>query len=261
MIKTVVCGASGRMGSLISQLIARDKNFSLVGAVERINHPEIDKEIEGIRIVRELAKVVEKSDVVIEFTAPAATLAHLAICEEKGVPMVIGTTGFSQEEMGKIEDISKKIPILLSPNMSLGVNLLFKLIKEAAVILKDYEVEIIETHHDRKKDAPSGTAKRIAEIIAESRNSDLEKIAKYGRKGLVGKRNPEEIGIHSLRLGNVIGEHRVIFGGIAERLELFHKAESRETFARGALKAAAFIVKQHPGLYGMESILCNTVKH
>ncbi len=243
------------MGSLISQLIRRDKNFFLVGVVERIDHPEIGKAIEGVEIVCDLAKVIEKTNVVIEFTTPPATLAHLAICEEKRVPMVIGTTGFSQEEIGKIKDISKKIPILLSPNMSLGVNLLFKLIKEAAVILKDYEVEIVETHHHRKKDAPSGTAKKIGQIIAESKNSDLEKIVRYGRHGLVGERNHQEIGIHSLRLGNVIGEHRVIFGGGAERLELFHKAESRETFARGALKAAVFIVKQHPGLYSMENLL------
>lgn len=247
------------MGSLISQLITRDRNFSLVGAIEKINHPEIGKEINEVRIVCNLAKVIKKSNVVIEFTTPAATLAHLAICEEKSVPMVIGTTGFSQEEIGKIEDISKKIPILLSPNMSLGVNLLFKLIKEAAVILKDYEVEIIETHHNQKKDAPSGTAKKIGQIIAKSRNIDLEEVVTYGREGLVGERDHQEIGIHSLRLGNVIGEHRVIFGGGAERLELFHKAESRETFARGALKAAAFIVKQHPGLYSMENLLNDSI--
>ena len=259
MIKTVVCGVCGRMGSLICQLITRDKNFSLVGAVERIGHPEIGKEIEGVEIVCDLTKAIEKSDVVIEFTTPAATLSHLAICEKKSVPIVIGTTGFGQEEIGKIEDISKKIAILLSPNMSLGVNLLFRLIKEAAAILEDYEVEIIETHHDQKRDAPSGTAKRIAEIIAASKNVDLEKVVKYGRQGLVGERTHQEIGIHSLRFGNVVGEHRVIFAGKSERLELFHQAESREIFARGALKAAAFIVKQHPGLYNMESLLNDTI--
>ncbi len=232
------------MGCLIARLIAENKNFSLVGAVEKIDHPELGKKIEGIEIISDLAKVIGESDVVIEFTTPAATLMHLTVCEKKNVPAVIGTTGFSQEEIDEIRTISEKIPVLLSPNMSLGVNLLFKLVKEAATILKDYEVEIVETHHNKKKDAPSGTAKKIAEIIAESKNVDLEKRVEYGH-----------IPIHSLRFGNVVGEHRVIFAGKSERLELFHRAEDRETFARGALKAAAFIVNQQPGLYSMEDIL------
>ena len=230
MIKTTVCGVSGRMGGLIARLIAENKNFSLVGAVEKIDHPELGKEIEGIEIICDLAKVIGESDVVIEFATPSATLKHLAICGKKNVPVVIGTTGFSQEEIGEIRTISEKIPVLLSPNMSLGVNLLFKLVKEAATVLKNYEVEIVETHHNKKKDAPSGTAKKIAEIVGD-------------------------VPIHSLRFGNVIGEHRVIFAGKSERLELFHRAENRETFARGALKAAAFIVNQNPGLYSMEDIL------
>ena len=234
MIKTTVCGVSGRMGGLIARLIAENKNFSLVGAVEKIDHPELGKEIEGIEIICDLAKVIGESDVVIEFTTPTATLEHLAICGKKNVPVVIGTTGFSQEEIGEIRTISEKIPVLLSPNMSLGVNLLFKLVKEAATVLKNYEVEIVETHHNKKKDAPSGTAKKIAEIVGD-------------------------VPIHSLRFGNVIGEHRVIFAGKSERLELFHKAEDRETFARGALKAAAFIVNQNPGLYSMENLLNNAI--
>ena len=218
------------MGGLITRLIAENKNFSLVGAVEKIDHLELGKEIEGIEIICDLAKVIGESDVVIEFATPSATLKHLAICGKKNVPVVIGTTGFSQEEIGEIRTISEKIPVLLSPNMSLGVNLLFKLVKEAATILKNYEVEIVETHHNKKKDAPSGTAKKIAEIVGD-------------------------VPIHSLRFGNVIGEHRVIFAGKSERLELFHRAENRETFARGALKAAAFIVNQNPGLYSMENLL------
>ena len=234
MIKTTVCGVSGRMGGLIARLIAENENFSLVGAVEKIDHPNFGKEIEGIEIICDLAKVIGESDVVIEFTAPSATLKHLAICGKKNVPVVIGTTGFSQEEIGEIRTISEKIPVLLSPNMSLGVNLLFKLVKEAATILKNYEVEIVETHHNKKKDAPSGTAKKIAEIVGD-------------------------VPIHSLRFGNVIGEHRVIFAGKSERLELFHRAENRETFARGALKAAAFIVNQNPGLYSMENLLNDAI--
>ena len=218
------------MGGLIARLIAENKNFSLLGAVEKINHPNLGKKIEGIEIICDLAEVIGESDVVIEFTTPAATLAHLAICGKKNVPAVIGTTGFSQEEIGEIRTISEKIPVLLSPNMSLGVNLLFKLVKEAATILKDYEVEIVETHHNKKKDAPSGTAKKIAEIVGD-------------------------VPIHSLRFGNVVGEHQVIFVGKSERLELFHRAEERETFARGALKAAAFIVNQNPALYSMEDVL------
>ena len=255
MIKTTVCGVSGRMGIIIARLIVQNKNFSLVGAVEKIDHPNLGKKIEGIEIVSNLAEVIGKSDVAIDFTTPSATLKHLAICREKKLPVVIGTTGFTRKETKQIRTISENIPVLLSPNMSLGVNLLFKLVKEAATILKDYEVEIVETHHNKKKDAPSGTAKKIAEIIAASKNVDLENVSIYGRKGLVGERSPQEIGIHSLRFGNVVGEHRVIFAGKSERLELFHRAEDRETFARGALKAAAFIVSQKPGLYSMQDLL------
>ena len=255
MVKAIVCGVSGRMGGLISRLILRDKNFSLAGAVEKDGHPEIGKEIEGVRVVSDLARIVEKCQVVIDFTEAEATMEHLAICRRAKTAMVIGTTGFNQEQRGRIKRMSREIPIFISPNMSLGVNLLFKLIKEASWYLKDYEVEIVETHHNRKKDAPSGTAKKIVEIIALDREKNPDKIIKYGRCGLAGKRNPEEIGIHSLRLANVVGEHTVIFANQGERIELTHQAHSREIFAQGALKAASFIVKQKPGLYNMENLL------
>ena len=172
---------------------------------------------------------------------------------KKGI--VIGTTGFTEPELAEIKAASSEIPVFISPNMSLGVNLLFRLTSEAAKNLPGYQVEITETHHDQKVDAPSGTAKKLAEVVAEARGNNLAEVAVYGREGRPGPRKPEEIGIHALRIGDVVGEHTVIFAAAGERIELTHKAGSRNILASGAIKAALFLSKQKPGLYSMDDLI------
>ena len=258
MVKLAVTGAGGRMGSLIARLALEDKDFKVVGVIERPDHPLVGKEFApGVKCYRSLKEVEEKPDVVIDFTAPEATLSLLKEAKELRVPLVIGTTGFTAEEKREIEEASKELPILLSPNMSLGVNLLFKLVAEAAKALKDkgYDVEIFEIHHRFKKDAPSGTAVRLGEIVAEAFGKSLEEMAVYGRKGMVGQRRPDEMGILAARMGDVVGDHTVFFATLGERLELTHRATSRETFARGALVAAKWLAGKEPGLYNMFHVL------
>ena len=258
MLKVGVTGAAGRMGSLISNLVLKDGDLNLVGVTEREDSPFIGKEFaRGVKFYSSLKEFTEKPDVVIDFTTPQGTLKVLGEARELKIPLVIGTTGFTQEEKEKIEETSKSIPIVFSPNMSLGVNLLFKLVGEVAKALKDkgYDVEIFEVHHRFKKDAPSGTALRLAEIIAESIGKDLEDIGVYGRKGIVGERKKDELGILSARMGDVVGEHTVFFATMGERLELTHRATSRETFARGAIIAAKWVVGKPVGLYNMFDVL------
>ncbi len=246
MIKVIVTGICGRMGRRIATLLG--DGIELIGATESKGHPSIGEDAgevlglskKGIIIEESLEKIIAQGDVIIDFTMPQATLTHLrfAVKETKG--MVIGTTGFNNEELSEIERLANSIPCLLSPNMSVGVNLLFRLADEAARALGDkYNIEIVESHHRHKKDAPSGTAKKIAEILAQARGIESKKVA-----------------IHSLRAGDIIGEHTIIFAGEEERIELVHRAESRDTFARGAIRAAKFIAQASPGLYGMKDVLC-----
>ncbi len=255
-IKVIVCGARGRMGQEVVSLIQKESDWQLVGAVESSKHPELGIEIaKNVRITHDLRGVIQKDAVIIEFTTPEATLEHLRIAKECGVPMVIGTTGFTPEEIEEIKEASEHIPILLSPNMSVGINLLFALVKEVAQILQDFDKEIIEAHHRLKRDAPSGTANKIAEILAEVEAQDLSKIAVYGRKGFKGERKKNEIGIHSIRGGSIVGDHTVLFAGDGERLEITHRAESRRIFARGALVGARFLIQKEKGLYDLQDVL------
>jgi len=256
-MKIIVCGASGRMGKEVISL-CKKKGIKLVGAIEASEHPYLGKEVEkGVKIGSNLERIIEKDSVIIEFTTPPATLEHLKIAKKEKIPVVIGTTGFKEKEYLQIEKASKDIPILLSPNMSIGINILFKLIKEITQISgEEFDIEIIEIHHRGKKDAPSGTAKKIAEIIAKTKGRNLSQIGVYGRKGLK-KRTNEEIGIHAVRGGSIIGEHTVIFAGEGERLEITHRAESRQIFARGAIRGAEFIIKQKKGLYTLQDALSN----
>ncbi|AEA33246.1 4-hydroxy-tetrahydrodipicolinate reductase [Hippea maritima] len=264
MIRTIVCGASGKMGRRICALVGEDKDLTLVGAVEAKGSSAIGQDAgvlatgvaNGIAVKDDLAKVIEEGEVVIDFTAPDATLHHVRIASDHKKPIVIGTTGLHKDQIKEIEKLSVIIPIVLAPNMSLGVNILFKLVEEVARTLKDdYDIEIVEMHHRFKADAPSGTALKLAEFAAKGIGEDLENIAIYGRKGLVGQRNSKEIGIMSLRGGDVVGDHTVIFAGLGERVELTHKASSRDTFARGALRAAKWVVDKVPGLYSMQDVL------
>ncbi len=258
MVKLAVTGAAGRMGSLIGKLALEDKEFKLVGVTERPDSELIGKEFSpGVKFYPSISEIPERPDVVIDFTTPEATEKLLKEAKELGVALVIGTTGLTEKQKKLIEETAKYVPIVFSPNMSLGVNLLFKLVSEAAKALKDkgYDVEIFEIHHRFKKDAPSGTAVKLAEIVAENLGVDLEKSAVYGRKGIVGERKPDEIGIFSARMGDVVGDHTVYFATLGERLELTHRATSRETFARGALTAAKWVAGKRAGLYTMFDVL------
>jgi len=258
MVKLAVTGAAGRMGSLIAKLALEDKEFKLVGVTERPDSELIGKEFApGVKFYPSISEIPEKPDVVIDFTTPEATEKLLKEAKELEVALVIGTTGLTEEQKKLIEETAKSVPIVFSPNMSLGVNLLFKLVEEAAKALKDkgYDVEIFEIHHRFKKDAPSGTAVKLAEIVAENLGVDLEKSAVYGRKGIVGERKPDEVGVLSARMGDVVGDHTVYFATLGERIELTHRATSRETFARGALTAAKWVADKEAGLYTMFDVL------
>ena len=258
MLKIIVCGALGRMGKEVISKIKQRKDMKLAGAIESSEHPLLGKEIgDGIKVSSELEDVIEKDSIIIEFTTPLATLEHLKIAEKKKIPLVIGTTGFKREEHEKIKKASNTIPIVLSPNMSIGVNLLYNIVKQITRILgENFDKEIIEIHHRNKRDAPSGTAQKIAQIIAEAEGKNLSEVSVYGRKGIQKEtRSKEEIGIHAIRGGSVVGEHTVLFAGEKERLEITHKAESRSIFAEGATLAAKFLAEKKKGLYDLQDVL------
>jgi len=200
---------------------------------------------------------VQMSDVLIDFSFPSATEQHALLAAELGKAMVIGTTGLNEKETESVKKAALTIPIVWAPNMSMGVNLLFALVEKAAAMLKGYDIEIIETHHRHKKDAPSGTALRLAEVAASARGLKPEDIITHGRKGNVGERPDTQIGIHAIRAGDIAGEHTVLFATKGERIELTHRASSRECFAIGALKAAEWVLGQKPGLYTMQDVLCS----
>jgi len=244
------------MGKKVVDVVSQEKKAKLIGVVEVPNHPSIGKEIRGIKLTSDLERVIQKDAVIIEFTTPEASINHLNIARKKDTPIVIGTTGFTKEEETKIKESSSYIPILLSPNMSIGINLLFNIVEEITHLLGEgFDKEIIELHHRHKKDAPSGTAKKIAQIIAEAGGKKLSEVGVYGRRGETGQRSKEEIGIHAVRGGTIVGEHKIIFAGNEEELEITHRAESRYIFARGALFGAKFIAKQKNGLYTLQDAL------
>ena len=233
-------GAKGRMGQAIAAGAA--------GAGVEV--------VAGLDLGDDITKNIAACDVVIDFSHPGATAALSEACREAGKAAVIGTTGHSEKERGQIEEMAKSVSVVFSPNFSVGVNTLFWLTRKAADMLgEDFDLEITEMHHRLKKDAPSGTAKKLAEILCEARQLDYAKDVRHGREGLVGERTGKEIGLHSIRGGDVVGDHTVTFAGAGERLELTHKAASRETFALGALRAARWIVGKPPGLYTMQDVL------
>ncbi len=260
-MKLIMNGALGRMGRRIVALAAEDPDCTVAGAVDTQRIGEDIGEIVGtgklgVSITDDLSAAVRDADVVIDFTWPDIIMKTAEICGSAGIPLVVGTTGLKGEDRTQFESLVAPIPCVLAPNMSVGVNLLFKLAAETAAILGDeYDVEITEVHHRHKKDAPSGTAQRLAEIIAETLGRDLAKEARYGRQGITGERTASEIGIHALRMGDVVGEHTVSFGTPGERIELVHRAQSRDTLAQGALRAAKFVCQAKPGLYDMQDVL------
>lgn len=264
MIKTIVAGAAGRMGKRIIQMIKDDHDIMLAGAFERPDSPDINRDAGevagagnmGVIIADSLTEVIDSGDVLIDFTNPQTTLNSMRSAVSRGLAMVIGTTGITGEMLEEIKEQASKIRCVMAPNMSVGVNVMFKIAQEMAQILgNDYDMEITETHHRLKKDAPSGTAIRLAQILAETVGWDIEKVGVYQRKGNIGERSNDEIGIQSLRAGDITGEHTVMFGGIGERLELIHRAHNRDNFARGSLRAVKWLMKQPNGIYDMQDVL------
>jgi 4-hydroxy-tetrahydrodipicolinate reductase len=240
------------------------EGFHLAGATEKPDHPHIGKSMEeglGIKginnpLVASLEEVGAPFDVIIDFTYPKVSLGTAAFASQHQKAAVMGATGFEPREMEEIKKLSNTFPCVYSPNMSLGVNILFKLVNDVAMILKDaFDVEIMEVHHRLKKDAPSGTALKLAQIVANAHGSDLSEVGTYQRKGFVGERRKGEIGMQSLRAGDIVGEHTVLFGGNGERLELIHKAQSRDCFVWGALHAARWVIDKPNGLYDMHDVL------
>ncbi len=264
MIKAVIIGAAGRMGRTIVKVIQETEGIECLAGVENTGHPSVGKDLGevaglgsvGVKITDDLSLVIKEADVLIDFTTPSSSLYNMELASYFNKPMVVGTTGFDEKQKEKILEFVQSFPCVLSPNMSLGVNLLFKLVEMVAGILgPGYDVEILEFHHRGKRDAPSGTALRLGYRIAQALGRKFEEVAIYGRKGEVGPRSHGEIGILALRGGDVVGDHTVIFATEGERLELTHRASSRETFARGAVKAALWVVDKPPGLYDMEDVL------
>ncbi|NIT30166.1 MAG: 4-hydroxy-tetrahydrodipicolinate reductase [Armatimonadetes bacterium] len=264
MVKIAVAGVRGRMGSRIATLVHKTEGLELAGAFEVGGHPDIGKDIGtllglgslGVNISDNIEQVLETSDVVIDFTSPAPTIAHVKAAVRKGKAMVIGTTGFSPEELTEFKGQAAMIPCVFASNMSLGINLLLKVVADVAKSLgEDYDIEIVEAHHRMKKDAPSGTALALARSLANAMGWDLQEVANFSREGMIGERKKQEIGIQTIRAGDIVGEHTVLFGGMGERIEISHRASSRETFARGALRAALWIKGKPIGIYDMQDVL------
>ncbi len=264
MIRCAVTGACGRMGRAVMRAVSDAEGMELAGATEQPGHPEVGSDVgallgrgkTGIALADSLALITPHPDVIIDFTAPDSALAHLEWAASQDTAAVIGTTGFSSAQSGRIKELARAVPCLCSPNMSVGINLMLTLIDRVARVLQDrYDIEIIEAHHRLKKDAPSGTALTMAQILAEAMHRDLESVAVHQRKGLIGARRRDEIGIQVVRAGDIVGDHTVLFAGEGERLEITHRAHSRDTFAAGAVRAAAWVTGQPPGLYDMRDVL------
>ncbi len=264
MTRIIVAGASGRMGSRIVALSKEYSGLKLVGAFEKKGHEAVGKDAgfiagigeTGIKLSDSLEEIIDNGDVIIDFTTPHSTKETIKLSAKKGKAMVIGTTGISKGDMKEMDASIKSIPCVMASNMSTGVNLLLKVLQDIARVLGDeYDIEIIEAHHRLKKDAPSGTALKMAQVLADAIKRNLDEVAVYARKGLIGERTKKEIGIQTIRAGDIVGEHTVLFGGLGERIEITHRASSRDTFARGALRAALWISGRTAGLYDMQDVL------
>ncbi len=264
MIRVAVVGAAGRMGKTLVQAVQETDGLELGAATEHPDSSLIGIDAGdlasvgtlGVPIVGDLEQVADQFDVLIDFTGPASTMAHLELCSARGKRMVIGTTGLSETEKYRIREAAKATGIVFAPNMSVGVNLCFKLLEIAARVMGDeVDIEVIEAHHRHKVDAPSGTALRMGEVVADALGRDLKECAVYGREGVTGERAPKTIGFETIRAGDIVGDHTVLFAGLGERVEITHKASSRMTFAKGAVRAASWIMAQDARLYDMQDVL------
>lgn len=264
-MKIAVNGAMGRMGKRISTLIIEEvEDLHLTAAIERNGYPGTGTDIGtllglesiGVNLVDSFDKLSSNVDVLIDFSLPEVAIRAIEFASDKGISFVTGTTGLTSEDKETIKAMADKVPCVMAPNMSVGINLLLKVLGQVASIIgQDYDIEIVEAHHRLKKDAPSGTALRMAEVIACPLNRDIEKVGVYTRKGIIGERSKTEIGIQTIRAGDIVGEHTVLFATPGERIEFTHKASSRDTFARGAIRAAQWVYGKKPGLYDMQDVL------
>ncbi len=262
-IAVAIAGASGRMGQMLVDAVRADSAFALAGALDMASSPAIGQDagayagkVTGVAITADLHAGLQHSQVLIDFTRPEGTMAHLAVCRALGVGLVIGTTGFSEAQKAEIAEAAKTIPIMMAPNMSVGVNVTLKLLEMAAKALSTgYDIEIIEAHHRHKVDAPSGTALKMGEVIASALGRDLKDCAIYAREGVTGERDPSSIGFATIRGGDIVGDHTVLFAGTGERIEISHKSSSRATYAQGSLRAVRYLAGQKNGLFDMFDVL------
>lgn len=262
-VKIAVAGAYGRMGRMLVEASLKEEGVQLAAAFDRPDAPFVGRDAGelvgsacGIIVGDDARAAIAAADCIIDFTRPEGTLAHLALARELGKAIVIGTTGFSPEEKAAIAKAAEEIPVVFAPNMAVGVNAVFKLLEVAARILNDgYDVEVIEAHHRFKVDAPSGTALRMGEVVARELGRDLAECAIYGREGVTGERKNETIGFSTIRGGDVVGDHTVLFAGIGERIEITHKSGSRMPYATGAVRAARFLAGRKQGLFDMQDVL------
>ncbi|HBI16086.1 MAG TPA: 4-hydroxy-tetrahydrodipicolinate reductase [Desulfobulbaceae bacterium] len=265
MTRVIVAGAAGRMGQRISSMVHAYPGLELAAAFEHPDSPAVGKDVGenggfgkvGVAIAPGLEAVIGKGEVIIDFTFHQATMGFVQLAARHGRAMVIGTTGLTQENLAVIRELAgKAFPCVQAPNMAVGVNVLFKLVEKTAAILGDaYDVEIVEAHHRLKKDAPSGTALKLGEMAARALNRDLAEVGVFERNGMIGARTDKEIGIQTVRAGDIVGEHTVYFAGAGERIEITHRAHSRDNFARGAALAAAWVAGRPNGMYSMFDVL------
>lgn len=264
MVRVIVTGATGRMGCRVIDLVHADPELELVGAVTHATHPALGRDAGevagvgplGVVLEPECASTLPQADVIIDFSVADAALAYVRLAATHQKAMVIGTTGFTASQREEISCLSQCMRCFIAPNMSVGVNVMFQVLRQLVTLLgPEYDIEILEAHHRTKVDAPSGTALRLASIVAEARNTKLDDVAVYGRRGMIGQRSDAEIGIQVIRAGEIVGEHTVLCAGPGERLEFVHRSHSRDTFARGAVRAAKWVMQQPVGLYSMEDLL------
>lgn len=261
-IKIVIAGCGGRMGKVLLECVAQADDMVLHAALEHGGSALLGQDagalggMRGIPVTADISTALQGANVLIDFTRPEGTMQHLDICRRLGVNMVIGTTGINAQQKAQLGAAAQGIGIVFAPNMSVGVNLVFKLLETASRVLANgYDIEVIEAHHRHKVDSPSGTALGMGEVIARTLGRDLEKCAVYGREGVTGERDPSTIGFATVRGGDIVGDHTVLYAGIGERIEITHKASSRATFALGALRAARFLQSNKAGLYDMQDVL------
>ena len=263
MMKIAIAGATGRMGRMLIETVLNTPDAQLVGALEHTASPHLGEDagaflgkVTGVKITADIEQALTGAQYLIDFTRPEGTMAHLAIAQKTATKMIIGTTGLSAEQIANLKNASEKLAIVFAPNMSVGVNATLKLLETAAKMLNHgYDIEIIEAHHRHKVDAPSGTALKMGEVIADALGENLDDVAVYAREGHTGERKEGSIGFATIRGGDIVGDHTVLFAGDGERIEISHKSSSRQSYAQGSLRAARFLQTQTSGMYDMQDVL------